>query len=58
MKKDTPKCALGLAVLLGCIFTVSTPLPAQNTPGVTEKEILIGSSLRWKGRRISWERKR
>jgi branched-chain amino acid transport system substrate-binding protein len=43
MKKDTPKCALGLAVLLGCIFAVSTPLPAQNTPGVTDKEIVIGS---------------
>ena len=43
MRKDTPKYVLGLAALLGCIFTVSTPLPAQNTPGVTDKEILIGS---------------
>jgi branched-chain amino acid transport system substrate-binding protein len=43
MKKDTPKYALGLAVFLGCFFTFSTPLSAQNTPGVTDKEILIGS---------------
>jgi branched-chain amino acid transport system substrate-binding protein len=43
MKKDTPKCALGLAALFVCIFTISTPLSAQNTPGVTDKEILIGS---------------
>ncbi len=48
MKKNTSKCALakcalGLAVLLGSLLTFSTPLPAQNTPGVTDKEILIGS---------------
>jgi ABC-type branched-subunit amino acid transport system substrate-binding protein len=43
MKKDTPKYALGLAMLLGCIFTVPALLQAQNTPGVTDKEILIGS---------------
>jgi ABC-type branched-subunit amino acid transport system substrate-binding protein len=34
---------LGLWVLLGCLFAASAPLPAQNTPGVTENEILIGS---------------
>jgi branched-chain amino acid transport system substrate-binding protein len=43
MKKDTLKYVLGLSVLLGCHFAVSTPLQAQNAPGVTEKEILIGS---------------
>ena len=43
MKKDTLKYALGLSVLIGCLFTVSTPVQAQNTTGVTEKEILIGS---------------
>jgi branched-chain amino acid transport system substrate-binding protein len=43
MKKDIPKCALGLAVLFGSLFTGSTPSQAQNTPGVTDKEILIGS---------------
>jgi branched-chain amino acid transport system substrate-binding protein len=43
MKKDTPKCALGLAALFVCIFTISPPLAAQNTPGITDKEILIGS---------------
>ncbi len=43
MKKDTTKCALGLAALFVCIFTIPTPLAAQNTPGVTDKEILIGS---------------
>ncbi len=43
MKKDTPKYVLGLGVLLGCFFTISTPTHAQNAPGVTDKEILIGS---------------
>src|SRR5260370_37374899 len=43
MKKDTPRYVLGLSVLIGCLFTLSEPLQAQNTPGVTEKEILIGS---------------
>ena len=43
MKKDTPKYVLGLTLLLGWLFTVSAPLEAQNTPGVTENEILIGS---------------
>jgi len=43
MKIDTSKLVLGLWVLLGCLFAASAPLPAQNTPGVTENEILIGS---------------
>src|SRR5260370_34748350 len=43
MKKDTPKYVLGLGVFFGCFFAVSTPLQAQNTTGVTDKEILIGS---------------
>jgi branched-chain amino acid transport system substrate-binding protein len=43
MKKDTPKYALGLAVLFGSLFAASTPSQAQNTPGVTDKEIVIGS---------------
>ncbi len=43
MKKDTPKYVLGLGVLFGCLFTISTPTQAQSTPGVTDKEILIGS---------------
>jgi branched-chain amino acid transport system substrate-binding protein len=43
MKKDTPKYVLALGVLLGCLFVVSSPLQAQNTPGVTDREILIGS---------------
>ncbi len=43
MKKDTPKYVLGLSVLFGCLFEVSTLLQAQNTPGITDNEILIGS---------------
>jgi ABC-type branched-subunit amino acid transport system substrate-binding protein len=43
MKKDTPKYVLGLGVFLGCLFAVSSPLQAQSTTGVTDKEILIGS---------------
>jgi len=43
MKKVTPNYFLGLILLFGCLFTVSAPLQAQNTPGVTAKEILIGS---------------
>ncbi len=38
-----PKYVLGLTLLLGCLFAVALPLQAQNTPGVTENEILIGS---------------
>ncbi len=41
MKRDTPKYVLGLSLLFGCLFPLSTP--AQNTPGVTDNEILIGS---------------
>ena len=43
MKKDTPKYVLGLGVLLGCFFTIFAPTYAQNAPGVTDKEILVGS---------------
>jgi branched-chain amino acid transport system substrate-binding protein len=43
MKKDTPKYVLRLSVLIAWLFAVSTPSQAQNTPGVTDKEILIGS---------------
>jgi len=42
MKKDTPKYLLGLSVLIGCLFTAAAPTQAQS-PGVTDKEILIGS---------------
>ena len=43
MKKDTPKNLLAISVLIACLFAVSAPAHAQNAPGVTEKEILIGS---------------
>jgi branched-chain amino acid transport system substrate-binding protein len=43
MKKAAPKYVLGLGLLFGCLFAVSLPLQAQNTPGVTGNEILIGS---------------
>jgi branched-chain amino acid transport system substrate-binding protein len=43
MKKDSPKYVLGIGVLIGSLFAVATPAHAQNAPGVTEKEILIGS---------------
>jgi branched-chain amino acid transport system substrate-binding protein len=43
MKKDTLKYFLGLSVLFGCLFTVLTAAQAQNTTGVTDNEILIGS---------------
>jgi len=43
MNKGMPKYVLGLCVLLGCLFAVSSPLQAQNTTGVTDREILIGS---------------
>src|ERR1700687_3073226 len=43
MKNDTPNYVLGPSALCGCLFTVSTCSQAQNTTGVTEKEILIGS---------------
>ncbi len=41
MKRDTPNYVLGLSLLFGSLFPVS--IPAQNTPGVTDNEILIGS---------------
>jgi branched-chain amino acid transport system substrate-binding protein len=43
MKTGAPKYVLGLRVLVGWLFAVGAPLHAQNTPGVTENEILIGS---------------
>src|SRR5438128_8095295 len=43
MKKDTPRYVLGVSVFIGCFFAISFPMQAQNTPGVTDKEILIGS---------------
>jgi ABC-type branched-subunit amino acid transport system substrate-binding protein len=43
MKTGKAKYLLGRCVLFGCLFTAATPLPAQNTVGVTENEILIGS---------------
>jgi branched-chain amino acid transport system substrate-binding protein len=43
MKTGASKYILGLSVLIGCLFAASAPLQAQNTPGVTENEILIGS---------------
>jgi branched-chain amino acid transport system substrate-binding protein len=43
MKKDWPKYFLGFSALICCLFAVSAPAQAQNTPGVTDKEILIGS---------------
>ena len=43
MKTGASKYVLGLSVFLGCLFVPGAPLQAQNTPGVTENEILIGS---------------
>src|SRR5258708_4091446 len=43
MKKDTPNYVLGLGVLIGCLFCVSSPLQAQSATSVTDREILIGS---------------
>jgi ABC-type branched-subunit amino acid transport system substrate-binding protein len=43
MKTANPNYVLGLSVFFGCLFAASAPLQAQNTPGVTENEILIGS---------------
>jgi ABC-type branched-subunit amino acid transport system substrate-binding protein len=43
MKKDTLTYVLGLSVLIGCLFAGSSPTQAQNTTGVSDKEILIGS---------------
>ena len=43
MKIDTRKYVLGICLLVCCLFAVSTQVQAQNTPGVSEREILIGS---------------
>jgi len=43
MKKDALRYVLGISVFFWCLFIVSSPSPAQNTPGITENEILIGS---------------
>jgi ABC-type branched-subunit amino acid transport system substrate-binding protein len=43
MKIDTPNHVLGPCVLFCCLFAVSAQVQAQNTPGITDKEILIGS---------------
>ena len=43
MKKDAPKWALGLVATYACLVILSTPAQAQGPPGVTDKEILIGS---------------
>jgi branched-chain amino acid transport system substrate-binding protein len=43
MKKGAPNYVLGLSVVFGSLLTISLPLEAQNTTGVTDNEILIGS---------------
>jgi branched-chain amino acid transport system substrate-binding protein len=43
MKNAASKYALMLGLLFVCLLSVSLPLNAQNTPGVTGNEILIGS---------------
>jgi ABC-type branched-subunit amino acid transport system substrate-binding protein len=43
MKNASSKYALMLGLLFVCLLSVSLPLNAQNTPGVTGNEILIGS---------------
>ena len=43
MKIAWPKFVSGVGVLLACLAVAPSPLPAQNTAGVTENEILIGS---------------
>lgn len=43
MKNAAPKYVLGLGLLFVYLLSVSLPLKAQNTPGVTGNEILIGS---------------
>jgi branched-chain amino acid transport system substrate-binding protein len=43
MKTGAPKYVLGFSVFFGCHFAAAALLHAQNTPGVTENEILIGS---------------
>jgi branched-chain amino acid transport system substrate-binding protein len=43
MKKRMFKCVLGASFALGSLLAVSIPSHAQSTPGITDKEILIGS---------------
>ena len=43
MKNTAVKFGLGLGVLCGCFLAACSTTHAQGTPGVTEKEILIGS---------------
>jgi ABC-type branched-subunit amino acid transport system substrate-binding protein len=43
MKKGAANYVLGLSVVLGSLLMISLPLQAQNTTGVTDNEILIGS---------------
>jgi branched-chain amino acid transport system substrate-binding protein len=43
MKNTAVKFGLGLGVLCGCLLAACSTTHAQGTPGVTEKEILIGS---------------
>jgi branched-chain amino acid transport system substrate-binding protein len=43
MKKRMLKCVLGPSIAVGSLLSVSIPSHAQSTPGITDKEILIGS---------------
>jgi ABC-type branched-subunit amino acid transport system substrate-binding protein len=43
MKNTAVKFGLGLGVLCGCLLAACSTTHAQGTPGLTEKEILIGS---------------
>jgi branched-chain amino acid transport system substrate-binding protein len=43
MKNTAVRFGLGLGVLCGCLLAASSTTLAQGTPGVSEKEILIGS---------------
>jgi branched-chain amino acid transport system substrate-binding protein len=43
MKNNTLKYGLGLSAMYTCLLLASSTVQAQGTPGVTDKEILIGS---------------
>lgn len=43
MKRCALKSIFGLSLLCGCVFGGLAPARGQGTPGVTEKEIVIGS---------------
>jgi ABC-type branched-subunit amino acid transport system substrate-binding protein len=43
MKNNTLKYGLGLSAMYTCLLVASSTVQAQGTPGVTDKEILIGS---------------